>query len=131
MSNHSSVNGHFGCLQLWGIINYAAMIACVQVFAWASHTLVKWCLKFSKSGFSNMWTVNFQMFKLVLEKAGNQRSNCQYPLDHRKAREFQKNTICSDFGAKEKNKVSHCFPIYLPWSDGNGCHDLSFLNVEL
>ena len=33
-----------------------------------------------------------------------------------------------------KNKVSHCFhyfPIYLPWSDGTGCCDLSFLNVEL
>ena len=32
-----------------------------------------------------------------------------------------------------KNKVSHCFhcfPIYLPWSDGTRCHDLSFLNVE-
>ena len=31
-----------------------------------------------------------------------------------------------------KKKVSHCFhcfPIYLPWSDGTGCHDLSFLNV--
>ena len=30
-------------------------------------------------------------------------------------------------------KVSHCFhcfPIYWPWSDGTGCHDLSFLNVE-
>ena len=27
--------------------------------------------------------------------------------------------------------VSHCFPIYLPWSDGTGCHDLSFLNVAL
>ena len=29
--------------------------------------------------------------------------------------------------------VSHCFhgfPIYLPWSDGTGCHDLSFLNSE-
>ena len=36
----------------------------------SSHTLVKWCLKFSKPGFSNMWTENFQMFKLVLEKAG-------------------------------------------------------------
>ena len=24
----------------------------------------------------------------------------------------------------------HCFPIYLPWSDGTGCHDLSFLNAE-
>ena len=33
-----------------------------------------------------------------------------------------------------KNKVSHCFPcfpIYLPWSDGTGCHDVSFLNVKL
>ena len=42
-------------------------------------------------------------------------------------------TICSDFGA-QKNKVSHCFhcfPIYLTWNDGTGCHDLSFLNVEL
>ena len=35
----------------------------------SSHTLVKWCSKVSKSGFSNMWTENFQMFKLVLEKA--------------------------------------------------------------
>ena len=24
----------------------------------------------------------------------------------------------------------HCFPIYLPWSDGTRCHDLSLLNVE-
>ena len=39
-------------------------------------------------------------------------------------------TICSDFGAPQ-NKVSHCFPIYLLWSDGTRCHDLSFLNVEL
>ena len=42
-------------------------------------------------------------------------------------------TICSDFGA-QKNKVSHCFhcfPIYCPWSNGTGCHDLRFLNVEL
>ena len=34
----------------------------------SSHMLVKWCLKFSKPGFSNMWTMNFQMFKLALEK---------------------------------------------------------------
>ena len=25
----------------------------------------------------------------------------------------------------------HCLPIYFPWSDGTGCHDLRFLNVEL
>ena len=35
----------------------------------SSHTLVKQCSKFSKPGFSNMWIMNFQMFRLVLEKA--------------------------------------------------------------
>ena len=25
----------------------------------------------------------------------------------------------------------HCFPIYLSWSDGTTCHDLSFLNIEI
>ena len=42
-------------------------------------------------------------------------------------------TICSDFGAQE-NKVHHClhcFPIYLPWSDGTGCYDLHSLNVDV
>ena len=32
-----------------------------------------------------------------------------------------------------KSKVSHCFhcfPIYLPWSDGTRYHDLSSLNIE-
>ena len=34
---------------------------------------------------------------------------------------------------KKQDTVSHClycFPIYLPWSYGTRCHDLSFLNVE-
>ena len=35
----------------------------------SSHTLVKEGLKFPKPGFSNTWTENFQMLKLVLEKA--------------------------------------------------------------
>ena len=38
----------------------------------------------------------------------------------------------ADFGAQE-NIVCHCFhcfPIYLPWSDGTRWHFLSFLNVE-
>ena len=37
-------------------------------------------------------------------------------------------TICSDFRAQE-NKGSHCFhcfPIYLPWSDGTGWNDFVF-----
>ena len=33
------------------------------------HTLGKWCSKVSKPGFNSMWTMNFQMFKLDLEKA--------------------------------------------------------------
>ena len=34
----------------------------------SSHMLMS-CSKFSKPGFSNTWTMNFQMFKLVLQKA--------------------------------------------------------------
>ena len=32
---------------------------------------------------------------------------------------------------KIKSDSFHCFPIYLPCSDGTRCHDLRFLNVEL
>ena len=35
---------------------------------YSSHTLVKQCSKFSKPGFSNLWTMNFQMFKVVFRK---------------------------------------------------------------
>ena len=41
-------------------------------------------------------------------------------------------TIHSDFGNQE-NKLFHCFhffPICWPWSDGTGCRDFHFLNVE-
>ena len=40
-------------------------------------------------------------------------------------------TVQSDFGAQE-NKIGHCFLfslIYLLWSDGTRCHNLSFLNI--
>ena len=35
----------------------------------SSHMLAEECSKFSKPGFNSMWTMNFQMFKLDLEKA--------------------------------------------------------------
>ena len=35
----------------------------------SSHMVAKWCSKFSKPGYNSTWIVNFQMFKLVLEKA--------------------------------------------------------------
>ena len=31
---------------------------------------------------------------------------------------------------KIRKQCFHCFPIYLPWSDGTRCHDHHFLNVE-
>ena len=37
--------------------------------AHSSHTLAKYCSKFSMPGFNGTWTMNFQMFKLDLEKA--------------------------------------------------------------
>ena len=49
-------------------------------------------LKFSKPGFSNTWTVNFQMFKLVFRKGRGTRdqfANIRWII--KKAREFQKN----------------------------------------
>ena len=39
---------------------------------YSSHMLVKSCSKFSKPGFGNTWTVNFQMFKLVSEKVSEE-----------------------------------------------------------
>ena len=38
---------------------------------------------------------------------------------------------CSDFGAQE-NKICHCHfsSFYLPWNDGTGSNNLSFLYVE-
>ena len=35
----------------------------------SSHSLAKYCSKFSKPDFNSIWTVHFQMFKLDLEKA--------------------------------------------------------------
>ena len=36
---------------------------------YSSRTLAKYCSKFSKPSFNSTWTVNFQIFKLDLEKA--------------------------------------------------------------
>ena len=46
-------------------------------------------------GFSNTWAVNFQMFKLVLEKAEKQRSNCRHPMDNQKSKRVPEKTSIS------------------------------------
>ena len=52
----------------------------------SSHTLAKAGSKFFKLGFNSMWTKNFQMFKLDLEKAEEAEINCQQALDHQKSK---------------------------------------------
>ena len=52
--------------------------------------------------------MNFQMFKLDFDKAEDQRSNCQYPLDHQKSKKFQKNiNFCFIEYAKALQCVDH------------------------
>ena len=52
--------------------------------------------------------MNFQMFKLDLEKAEEHRSNCQHPLNVEKRREFQNNIyFCFVDYAKDFDCVNH------------------------
>ena len=60
----------------------------------SSHMLVKWCLKFSKPGFSNTWAVNSLMFKLVLEKAEEPEIKLPtFPGLSKKQKRFRKTSI--------------------------------------
>ena len=52
----------------------------------SSHTLAKYCSKFSKLGFNSMWTEKFQMFKLDLEKSEEPEIKLPTSLDHRKSK---------------------------------------------
>ena len=52
-----------------------------------------------------------------------------FPAKKRSSSDFMAAVnICSDFGAQEKEICHnfHLFPFCLPWSNGTGCHDLSF-----
>ena len=52
--------------------------------------------------------MNFQMFKLVLEKAEDQRSNCQNPLDYGKSKRVpKKHYFCFIDYAKAFDCVDH------------------------
>ena len=46
------------------------------------------------------------MYKLDLKRQRKQRSNCQYLLDHRKARELQKNICLIDY-TKALDSIAH------------------------
>ena len=63
----------------------------------SSHTLVKKSSKFSKPGFNNMWTMNFQMFKLVLEKAEAPEITLSTSAGSSKKQESSRKTSISAF----------------------------------
>ena len=75
----------------------------------SSHTLAMQCSKFSKPGFNSMWNMNFQIFKLDLEKA--EEPGLKLPTSvgsSKKAREFQKNIyFCFIDYAKDFDCVDH------------------------
>ena len=74
----------------------------------SSHTLAKQCSKFSKPGFDNTWTMNFQMFKLVLEKAEEPEIKLPTSAESWKKQEFQKNIyFCFIDYAKAFDCVDH------------------------
>ena len=54
-----------------------------------------------------MWTENFQMFKLDLEKAEDMRSNCQHLLNHIKSKRVSEKNICFIDYAKAFDCVDH------------------------
>ena len=65
-------------------------------------------LKIPHGRFSNTWTMNFQMFKLVLEKAEEPETKLPTSTGSSKKQEFQKNIYfcCIDY-AKAFDSVDH------------------------
>ena len=74
----------------------------------SSHTLVKWCLKFSKSGFSNTWTVKFQIFKLVLEKAKEQE--IKFPTSAGSSKQQESSRKTSQYSSVQFSSVTQSCP---------------------
>ena len=74
----------------------------------SSHTLSKQCSKFSKPGFNNTWTVNFQMSKLDWENAEEPEIKLPTSAGSSKKQEFQKNIyFCFIDYAKAFDCVDH------------------------
>ena len=74
----------------------------------SSHMLAKQCSKFSKPDFNSMWTMNFQMFKLDLEKAEEPELKLPHLLDHQKSERVTENIyFCFIDYVKSFDRVDH------------------------
>ena len=61
----------------------------------SSHMVAKQCSKFSKTGFNSIWTTNFQMFKLVLERAKEPEFKLPTSVGSEKKQESSRKTSIS------------------------------------
>ena len=89
-SGHRTGKGQFSFQSL-----RRAMPKSVQTIAQlhSSHMLVKQCSKFSKLGFNSVWTENFQVFKLDLEKAEEPEIKLPTPVGSQKKQESSRKNI--------------------------------------
>ena len=57
--------------------------------------LIKKCSKLCKLGFDSTWTKTSRCLNWILKQQGNQRSNWQHPLDHRKSKRIPLSSFAS------------------------------------
>ena len=81
----------------------------------SSHTLAKYSSKFSKPGLNSVWTINFQMFNLDLQKAEEPEIKLPTSIgSSKKAREYQENIYfcfidyAKAFDCVDHNKLKNC-----------------------
>ena len=72
-------------------------LECNPVQLHSSQMLAKQCSKFSMPGFNSMWTMNFQMFKLYLEKAEEPEMKLPTSVGSWKKQESSRKTSTSAF----------------------------------
>ena len=88
-NGHRTGKGQFSFQSVRKAMPKNAQMTSAQLHS--SHTLAKQCSKFSKPGFNSTWTMNFQMFKLDLEKAEEPEVKLPASVGSLKRLEFQKN----------------------------------------
>ena len=88
---------------------------------YSSHTLAKYCSKFSKPSFNSTWTMNFQIVKLDLEKAEEPEIKLQTSVGSLKKPESSRKTSTSALLTMPKPLTVwitiHCGNFWKRWED--------------
>ena len=115
-SGHRTGKGQFSFQSQWKAMSKNVQITTQLLL---SHTLAKKCSKFSKSGFSSTWTMNFQMFKLDSEKAEDPEIKLTTSAWSWKKQESSRKTSTSVLLTMPKSLTvwitTHCGKFYKRW----------------